>query len=233
MRKNIGNYTLDEVAAIFENHVPQYQKLEGANGLAVEHLIIRNPEGGFYWAFYVCTGGRLYVTGDMYAAIYQWNEGVDMEWISNCDLGYFQSKATAVPAMHSVNARFQSWYEEVAKEGLERMLEDYESPLSITEALGPIRDALHNPHEWAQWLEMNNYDGGDTRLMFPDYHQLDCDFMSSIHSIGWDTSVICAQHLYGLKDAFQKLNAQKEKEQDDGGDTKDDPQEPADSHHPH
>lgn len=210
MRKNIGNYTLDEVAEIFKEHRPNYQKLEGADGLVVEHLIIRKPGGGFYWAFYVCTGGRLYVTGDMYAATYQWSEGVDMDWIANCDLGYFQSKATAVPSMCGVNSRFQSWYEEVAKQRLEEMLADYESPLNITEALGPIRDALDNPHEWAQWLEMNNYEGGDTQLMFPRYNELDCDFLSSIHSIGWDTSIICAQHLYGLKDAMQKLRAQNE-----------------------
>ena len=217
-RINAGNLGLDieHIKTLFKDHVPKYQKLEGeaeGNGrLSVEYLEIRKPDGGFYWAHYLCVGGRLFVTGDMYAAIYQWGAGIDMKWIANCDLDYFQSKVVAVPTNCGVDNQFRAWDEEVAKAQLENMLFRFESPLSLTDALGCTGGALGSRYDWGRWLDANNYEGGDTRLLFPDYDELDSDFHSDVHSLGWDVSVICAQHLYGLKDAMRKLGGKEEEE---------------------
>lgn len=196
---------LEHVKGLFLDHVPKYQKLEGKAGTVVEHLHIRKPGTGIYSADYLCNNGRLFVTGDMYAAIYQWSEGVNMKWISECDLGYFQSKVMAVPAMPSITSRFEDWVREVAKEGLKEEMKNFESQMSLKLALTRIGCAFGYPEEWAEWLRLNDYDGGYTRAVFPGYEEMDGESLAAIHSIGYDTSVICVQHLYGLKDAIEKL----------------------------
>jgi len=101
-------YDSEKVKDGFKDHVPQYQRLEGEDGLVIEHLIHKNPKGGFYWAHYVRVGSTLFVRGDMYEATYSWSGPVDMAWIAGCDLGYFQGKVKAIPVGSDVDWRFDA-----------------------------------------------------------------------------------------------------------------------------
>ena len=92
-------------------------------------------------------------------------------------------------------------------------MEEFGSKLTIDNVFEKTSLAAYiiaSQDEWCTWLHDNDYEDGDTRLLFPGYENLDCESLDTLHSIGRDTSVICAQHLYALQDAMQKLSISKD-----------------------
>ena len=196
---------IERIKGIFKDHVPTYHVLTGEDDLKIETLTIRKPDSGFYSAQYLCHRGTLHVTGDMYAAIYRWGESNDLAWMANCDLGYFQSKAIAVPSSNGINSRFNEWTEKTAKRRLFDLMKELDSAprdlMALDTALRELRVNLHCVQEWTDWL----VHGCNRTELLPLIDTYDTDVFSQLCSIGWDTSVICIQHLYGLKDAMAKL----------------------------
>lgn len=57
----------------------------------------KRPESITYSQRWVISGDRLIVTGDCYDSIYRWsgNNNLTLDFLSSCDLSYFNSKCTA------------------------------------------------------------------------------------------------------------------------------------------
>ncbi|RLC85318.1 MAG: hypothetical protein DRJ03_12060 [Chloroflexi bacterium] len=208
-------YDIADLEKLFEGHVPTYQKLTGEDGLEVEHLIFRNPEQYYHWAYYVRIRGALYVTGDMYAATYQWYENVSLAWIAGCNADYFRSKAVAVPSSQGVDSQFRSWDRDVAIAQLISYLRDRDSMLNNSEIENLVKSSIGTETEWLLWLNDNNYEDGDTQLLFPDYDESDCDDMLAITTLGKHTDVLCVQHWLGLRAAMKKLQEQQDEKQNE------------------
>ena len=199
---------------------PENQAIE-LKRYPVQMLVFENPNSGIYRMAYTKVGDTLFVTGDVGEAAYRWPganpDKVDLEWISNCDLGYFHSKCVA----SEVGRDFVEWNEQRAKKNLEMQLremyelefddlamnreededsapeypDEYLATKTKIEELGGY-DALYNRDEWNMWMAVNGYDVFDER-------------QRDMYGLGTMTHLRCLYHLLGLKLAFKRLNAKK------------------------
>ena len=86
----------------------------------LEHLVFKRPGSGMYLIEYVMRGTTLFVTGDLGEAVYWWSERHDLEWVSQCDLGYFSSKCMA----SEVGRDFKQWDSDQALQRVESELSE-------------------------------------------------------------------------------------------------------------
>lgn len=82
---------LDRAKKHFTEHV--LTKVVDAEGIKVFRFA--KPDTGIYSQQWIIQGGKLIVTGDCYAAIYQWSGAVNIPFLANCGIGYFSEKCCA------------------------------------------------------------------------------------------------------------------------------------------
>jgi len=184
---------------IFKNHEVEYEKLEGKL-VTIEWLKWKNPNSGFHSIAYVRAGGTLLVYGDMFEAVYQWNEAVTLKWISQCDIGYFHSKCRASP----VGKEFKRWDYDALKTRVVDNFKDQVKDENGTDSDADERfekfdeaggtDYLHNEFEWYEWLSTNGDEFFGDAENWPN---------------GWIRDDLCDLHLEGLKRAIAQLDQPK------------------------
>lgn len=176
--------------------------------LRMEQLEWRHPDRSDYYVMYHRIGSMLLVTGDLGEAVYRWysrDEQLTLQWISNCNLDYFQGKCCA----SEVGSKYEEWDSGAAKKYLEEQLrelvkekvEDSDDKESVDHAWGRAvweivnlggMQAIETQDEWNMWLHSNSNFLG----------QYDHDWWEWAYTIGIVTHVRCRLHLLGLKMAF-------------------------------
>lgn len=185
----LGDWLLhrqDRIAQWFTEHRAAYATGQVGPLANVEYLRWAKPGTGMYGITYLCTGGTLVVTGDLFDAIYQAG-GSGLKWWSSCDLSYFAGKCIASPSGRG----FEVWDRDYAAIAVRDRLKDDEETRDLFEQHNGGR-FLSSQHEWSEWLHA---DGPD--VFGGDYFELG--------GIGMVVDQLCESHLAGLKSAMAQL----------------------------
>jgi hypothetical protein len=138
----------------FKDHVPAVQEFNNAGDpdQNLTFIRFRKPDTFTYACDFLLVGGRLFVTGDLGAAVYAWGRLLDLQWLAGLDLDYFAEKCEA-----SENGRGHREWD--SREVTEHLHE-------LTQLKGPKRQearrcAEEGKYEWQRFCYENNIDAGD------------------------------------------------------------------------
>ena len=183
----------ERIRESFKDHeakITQFAKLDVNDaGCDIEVLTWKKPGTGNYMVRYLVSGNTLCVYGDLGEAIYQWSQGVTLEWLATLDLAYFKGKCQA----SEVGRDFREWDQRKAHKELERMEKDEYFKWSDFEE----RDgagSLYCATEWAEWLRANGSE------VFGE------DYWDWAYSIGYTINTRCVYHFIGLQMAMEQIN---------------------------
>ena len=180
--------TDQEIREWFKDHIVKtyiHQEIPG-----LEHLFFARPESNNYSLIFIRTRGTLFVGGDLGDAIYCWSQDNSLEWISNCNFGYFHGKCHASPS----GRKYVTWNSEHAiKTILDHFDHDPDAVKRIEDS--SWRDYIHSEFEWFGWCNENATE------VFEDQ-----DWWEWAGSVGEVPDIHCRSHLIGLQEAMKKLN---------------------------
>jgi len=191
--------TDNNIRDCFKDHKINYREYGIEPSINVgfyQDLRFFKPGTSIYQVNYLIHKNLLFVSGDCYAATYQWADKINFEFLAGLDLNYFASKCIASPT----GAGFKAWDGDTAKETLRDIIKDCNDDNQITlreEDWDIIEDYIHHEHEWHRWAD-------DNLLMFGGIGY-EC-----LMSIGEVIDSRCRFHLIGLWAAFELLKKERE-----------------------
>ena len=165
---------------------------------SLEHLVFKKPGTGFYYIEFIMHNNYLHVTGDVGEAVYWWSDRHNLEWVANCDLGYFSSKCTASPQGRD----FKQWTRAAAQEKVAAELEerDVDRKLRFNRWKGDRH--LDTEFDWLEWLRSSARGVDEStkgEYLFGE------DYLRQMPGVGYDIDIRCQMHLAALKLAIKKV----------------------------
>lgn len=178
---------LARIHRMFEKHFATLTAV-GEGDDRIELLTWGEPDTRIHRVYYTSRGPWLFVTGDLYDAVYERAGG--LEWWARCDLHYFESKCRASPE----GRHFKEWEPELARANAVSALSgvsDKERRAEFFRSGGA--EATHSEEAWIDWLRASGDD------VFHDAWEYG--------EIGRTISWVCEAHLIGLKMAMAQIAA--------------------------
>ena len=179
----------------FKDHVATLTVLKDESGNVVERLNWSKPGTGINRIVYFRYGCVLVVFGDLGAAIYQWSDLANLEWISCCNIGYFAGKCQA-----SEEGRvYKIWDSDVLEERIAEYFESRqdENPIGFAKfkaSSGPHSTSFRD--EWMCFLEREGHEH-----FGQDFYEW---------AYGETVAPRCHLHLEGLRRAFKQLKPEED-----------------------
>jgi hypothetical protein len=175
----------------FKQHKATLKTYRDDKGNTIEYLRWSQPESSFYKVEYFREGGTLFVGGDLGSAVYRWYGEASLEWISKCDLRYFEEKCEA-----SEEGRdFKHWDPGVAEKEFKRCVKEEEN-----------KEVRKNLRELLKWGNLNHQPEWIGHL-YSDGDKIDLDTLGRLAELGTVIAPRCQSHLMGLKLAFKQLKS--------------------------
>lgn len=176
----------------FSSHKASLKTFQGEYGNEeIYFLKWANPNSIDYHINYIFKGCLLYVSGDLYCAIYRWSQPVGLNFLASLNLQYFSEKCEASPEGRG----YLSWDCAEAKRYIKEYLseEDYNPDGHKYSDLENDWIDLSSEREWFRWLDNygSKYFGSD---------------FSCLSGAGEVIAMMCQAHLEGLKLAFKQIN---------------------------
>lgn len=192
----------------FKDHKATYTKINDE----LKILEWEKPNSLHMNVRYVMDKNNLYITGDLYSAMFCLTEMASLECLHDYNLYYFMNKLVfAQKGEHSFNSskaikeikeQFDLYYD-INLDELDEDNDDCEK-VDLLESLLSNAASITEPSEWIDYLKENYYNLDDI-----------CDSYSEwLFDVGMETSVYVKAYLIGIKMAYEQLFKKEEDDED-------------------
>ena len=164
----------------------------------------KQPPSNIFRVDYLRKDNRLFVAGDLGAAVYQWSENVILGWIADCGLSYFAEKCIASESGRG----YKEFDADAVHRALEFHFQDEEDEFGQTmkkkwEVSDGPSTLSQGEAEWKEWLSHYGHE-----VFGNEWWEMGLD--------GMVVSMRCEAHLIGLKMAMESLREVKMDETSSG-----------------